>query len=185
MEFKNQHLIDEIQEYQEKENVLNNKYKQAKNEYSSGKCLTVKEEKYTDVCGSSCTKYTNKSGGNLVSFCTGGNYQCKTKLYLGAQKLKELEQPKYTHSCTDIEIGIRGDGTAGKKLKSLYIKDPSITAEQYCKNTKRLGEYLYNQCLDDDRCTAEFAAYIEMIIGRHNFSLEQVQKFINTNDLKG
>ena len=33
MEFKNQHLIDEIQEYQEKENVLNNKYKEAKNEY--------------------------------------------------------------------------------------------------------------------------------------------------------
>ena len=38
----------------------------------------------------------------------------------------------------------------------------------------------FNQCLDDDRCAAEMAAYIEMIIGRHNFSLEQVQKFINT-----
>lgn len=47
-----------------------------------------------------------------------------------------------------------------------------------------INDYL-DQCLDDDRCTAEFAAYIEMIIGRHNFSLEQVQKFINTNDLKG
>ena len=47
-----------------------------------------------------------------------------------------------------------------------------------------INDYL-DQCLDDDRCTAEFAAYIEMIIGRHNFSLEQVQKFISTNDLKG
>lgn len=47
-----------------------------------------------------------------------------------------------------------------------------------------INDYL-DQCLDDDRCTAEFAAYIEMVIGRHNFSLEQVQKFINTNDLKG
>jgi len=47
-----------------------------------------------------------------------------------------------------------------------------------------INDYL-DQCLDDDRCTAEFAAYIEMIIGRHNFSLEQVQEFINTNDLKG
>ena len=47
-----------------------------------------------------------------------------------------------------------------------------------------INDYL-DQCLDDDRCTAEFATYIEMIIGRHNFSLEQVQKFINTNDLKG
>ena len=40
-----------------------------------------------------------------------------------------------------------------------------------------INDYL-DQCLDDDRCTAEFAAYIEMIIGRHNFNLEQVQKFI-------
>ena len=47
-----------------------------------------------------------------------------------------------------------------------------------------INDYL-DQCLDDDRCTAEFAAYIEMVIGRHNFSLEQVQKFINTDDLKG
>ncbi len=47
-----------------------------------------------------------------------------------------------------------------------------------------INDYL-DQCLDDDRRTAEFAAYIEMVIGRHNFSLEQVQKFINTNDLKG
>ena len=47
-----------------------------------------------------------------------------------------------------------------------------------------INDYL-DQCLDDDRCAAEFAAYIEMIIGRHNFSLEQVQKFINTEDLKG
>ena len=47
-----------------------------------------------------------------------------------------------------------------------------------------INDYL-DQCLDDDRCTAEFAAYIEMVIGRHNFSLEQVQKFINTEDLKG
>ena len=47
-----------------------------------------------------------------------------------------------------------------------------------------INNYL-DQCLDDDRCTAEFAAYIEMVIGRHNFSLEQVQKFISTEDLKG
>jgi len=47
-----------------------------------------------------------------------------------------------------------------------------------------INDYL-DQCLDDDRCTAEFAAYIEMVIGRHNFSLEQVQKFISTEDLKG
>jgi len=47
-----------------------------------------------------------------------------------------------------------------------------------------INDYL-DQCLDDDRCTAEFAAYIEMVIGRRNFDLKQVQKFISTEDLKG
>ena len=36
----------------------------------------------------------------------------------------------------------------------------------------------FDQCLDDDRCATEMSSYIEMIIGRNNFSLEQVQKFI-------
>lgn len=47
-----------------------------------------------------------------------------------------------------------------------------------------INDYL-DQCLDDDRCAAEFAEYIAMVIGRHNFSLEQVQKFMSTEDLKG
>lgn len=47
-----------------------------------------------------------------------------------------------------------------------------------------INNYL-DQCLDDDRCAAEFAEYMAMIIGRHNFSLEQVQKFMSTEDLKG
>ena len=48
-----------------------------------------------------------------------------------------------------------------------------------------IGNYLYEQCLNDDRCAAEFASYIAEVIGRNNFSIEQVQKFINTEDLKG
>lgn len=36
----------------------------------------------------------------------------------------------------------------------------------------------FDQCLDDDRCATEMSSYIEMVIGRNNFSLEQVQKFI-------
>lgn len=47
-----------------------------------------------------------------------------------------------------------------------------------------INNYL-DQCLDDDRCAAEFAEYIAMVIGRHNFDLKQVMKFISTNDLKG
>ena len=47
-----------------------------------------------------------------------------------------------------------------------------------------INDYL-DQCLDDDRCAAEFAEYIAMVIGRHNFDLKQVQKFMSTEDLKG
>lgn len=65
----------------------------------------------------------------------------------------------------------------GQFYKFIKDKVDSLSKED-------INDYL-DQCLDDDRCTAEFAAYIEMVIGRHNFSLEQVQKFINTNDLKG
>ena len=60
-----------------------------------------------------------------------------------------------------------------------FVKDKvdSLSAED-------INDYL-DQCLDDDRCTAEFASYIAEVIGRNNFSIEQVQKFINTEDLKG
>lgn len=43
----------------------------------------------------------------------------------------------------------------------------------------------FDQCLDDDRCLAELATYIEKIIGRNNFDLKQVKYFVRTNDLKG
>ena len=46
-------------------------------------------------------------------------------------------------------------------------------------------EDFLEQCLDDDRVAAQFASYISDIIGRNNFSIEQVQKFIKTNDIVG
>jgi len=41
------------------------------------------------------------------------------------------------------------------------------------------------QCLDDDRVASQFASYISDVIGRDNFSIEQVKKFIKTNDIVG
>jgi len=76
----------------------------------------------------------------------------------------------------------------GEIMKDMWAKDG-----QFYKFVKDkvdslskvdINDYL-DQCLDDDRCTAEFAAYIEMVIGRRNFTLEQVRKFISTEDLKG
>ena len=70
-----------------------------------------------------------------------------------------------------------------KIKKDIDAKDGQFIKFVDDKVDKKLGwKAAYNdyfdQCLDDDRCAAEMAAYIEMVIGRHNFSLEQVQKFI-------
>jgi len=70
-----------------------------------------------------------------------------------------------------------------KIKKDIDAKDGQFIEFVDDKVDKNLGwKAAYNdyfdQCLDDDRCAAEMAAYIEMIIGRHNFTLEQVQKFI-------
>lgn len=76
----------------------------------------------------------------------------------------------------------------GKIMKDMWNKNGQfykfVKDKVDSLSKEDINDYL-DQCLDDDRCTAEFAAYIEMIIGRNNFSLEQVQKFINTEDLKG
>ena len=70
-----------------------------------------------------------------------------------------------------------------KIKKDIDAKDGQFIKFVDDKVDKKLGwKAAYNdyfdQCLDDDICAAEMAAYIEMIIGRHNFTLEQVQKFI-------
>ena len=65
----------------------------------------------------------------------------------------------------------------GKFYKFMKDKVDSLSATN-------INNYL-DQCLDDDRCLTEFAEYISMVIGRHNFDLKQVKNFINTNDLKG
>lgn len=71
----------------------------------------------------------------------------------------------------------------GKIKKDVDAKDGQFIEFVDDKVDKKLGwkaayyDY-FDQCLDDDRCATEMASYIEMIIGRNNFSLEQVQKFI-------
>ena len=70
-----------------------------------------------------------------------------------------------------------------KIKKDIDAKDGQFIEFVDDKVDKKLGwkaayyDY-FDQCLDDDRCAAEISSYIEMVIGRNNFSLEQVQKFI-------
>ena len=76
----------------------------------------------------------------------------------------------------------------GKILKDMWDKNGQFykfvkdKVDSLSKND--INDY-FDQCLDDDRCAAELAEYIAMVIGRHNFSLDQVQKFVSTEDLKG
>ena len=76
----------------------------------------------------------------------------------------------------------------GKIMKDMWDKNGQfyefVKDKVDSLSAKDINDYL-DQCLDDDRCTAEFASYIAEVIGRNNFSIEQVQKFINTEDLKG
>ena len=71
-----------------------------------------------------------------------------------------------------------------KIKKDIDAKDGQFIEFVDDKVDKKLGwkatyyDY-FDQCLDDDRCAAEMTSYIEMVIGRNNFSLEQVKKFIN------
>ena len=77
----------------------------------------------------------------------------------------------------------------GEIMKDMWAKDGLFYKFMKDKvdhlTNEEIGDYLYGQCLDDDRCAAEFASYIAEVIGRNNFNIEQVQKFINTEDLKG
>ena len=76
----------------------------------------------------------------------------------------------------------------GKIMKDMWDKNGQfykfVKDKVDSLSSKDINDYL-DQCLDDDRCAAEFAEYIAMVIGRHNFDLKQVMKFISTNDLKG
>ena len=76
----------------------------------------------------------------------------------------------------------------GKIMKDMWDKNGQfykfVKDKVDSLSKEDINNYL-DQCLDDDRCAAEFAEYIAMVIGRHNFDLKQVMKFINTNDLKG
>ena len=76
----------------------------------------------------------------------------------------------------------------GKIMKDMWDKDGEFYKMLEKIDVKcdagNINKY-FDDLLDDDRMLAGFAEYISKVIGRNNFSLDQVQKFINTNDLKG
>lgn len=76
----------------------------------------------------------------------------------------------------------------GKILKDMWNKDGAFYKFLKDKVNSLLAVDINNyfdQCLNDDRCLAELAEYISLIINRYNFSLKQVKYFVEHEDLKG
>ena len=85
---------------------------------------------------------------------------------------------KYINESQDKYFSEQEKGKIMKDMwnkNGLFYKFMKDKVESLHEND--INDY-FDQCLDDDRCATEMASYIEMIIGRNNFSLEQVQKFI-------
>lgn len=96
---------------------------------------------------------------------------------------------KYKNKKTESQDKYFSEQEKGKIMKDMWDKDGlfyKFMKDKVDKFTnEEIVDYLYTQCLNDDRCAAEFASYIAKVIGRNNFSIKQVQNFINREDLKG
>ena len=85
---------------------------------------------------------------------------------------------KYINESQDKYFSEQEKGKIMKDMwnkNGLFYKFMKDKVESLHEND--INDY-FDQCLDDDRCATEMASYIEMVIGRNNFSLEQVKKFI-------
>ena len=85
---------------------------------------------------------------------------------------------KYINESQDKYFSEQEKGKIMKDMwnkNGLFYKFMKDKVESLREND--INDY-FDQCLDDDRCATEMALYIEMVIGRNNFSLEQVRKFI-------
>ena len=66
-------------------------------------------------------------------------------------------------------------------MKSSHGKFKSFIADKVYDSTnthKMYADYL-QQCIDDDRCLAEFMNYISELIGRSNFNMDEVRNLID------
>ena len=70
------------------------------------------------------------------------------------------------------------------KIRLSLVSDKMLKQLDIETSNQGICQY-FDDLLDDDRMLAEFAICISNIIGRSNFSVEQVRKFVQSEDLKG
>lgn len=94
----------------------------------------------------------------------------------------------YSFTLSETKMLYFSEQEKGKILKDMWDKNGKfyklLKELDYKPINNDIKDFL-DQCIDDVRVAAQFASYISDIIGRDNFSIEQIQKFIKTNDIIG
>ncbi|MBQ8459573.1 hypothetical protein IJ541_05675 [bacterium] len=139
-----QEYSQEINQFMDKEykDCLTGYFVQVKNSYNSGQCEAVKEIKYTDDCGASCTKVTNFAGKLLSNYCVGGNSQCLKNRLDKANKAMDYKFSKVGN------LYMCNYNTDDGWWHSFDI-EPSKTSSQYCEYDKSWGNEEYNKCVKE------------------------------------
>ena len=130
------------------------------------------------------------------SFIISKEFQSKINLII--EKIQTIKESLKLHTKLHMKyittyINESQDKYFSEQEKSKILKDIWDKDGEFYKMLKQLDIETSNQgicqyfddLLDDDRMLAEFATCISNIIGRSNFSVEQVRKFVQSEDLKG
>ena len=107
---------------------------------------------------------------------------------ISINKYINKSQDKYSFTLSETKMLYFTEEEKGKILKDMWDKDGKFYKFLKDKvNSLSAGDInnYFDQCLNDDRCLAELAEYISIVINRHNFSLKQVRYFVEHEDLKG
>ena len=146
MEFKNQHLFDEIQEYQEKENKLNNEYKKVKNEFQRKE--NDLDNKINEI--NNKEKIIKSKGDHLINNLNKKEIEIKIKEE--KLKIKEEELNKKENKLNEKEIEINNEENENKeKIKEIKIKNEEILKKlKILKNKEDMEEKKINDELNEE-----------------------------------
>ena len=146
LEFKNQHLIDEIQEYQEKENILNNKYKESKSEFQKKENeLNIKIKELDNK-----ERMIKSKDDNLMKNKNKKEIEMKKK----EEELKKLEKElnDKENELNEKEVDINFQEEENKeKIEEIKNKNEEVLEKlKILKKKENLNDEIKNDELDEE-----------------------------------
>ena len=146
MEFKNQHLYDEIEKCKEKENILNNEYKKVKNDYLE------KEKELNQKIYELDNKEKNiKSKDNkLVSNLNKKEIELKNKGKELEIKEDELNEKEKELNVKEIELNDEEKKNKEKKKEIMKKKEEILNKLKIIKNKEDIENEQINNELDQE-----------------------------------